>query len=67
MATTTQRNARVSLDDLDLSIGKRTRLHRLLYDHGPGNGTLLMLPVDQGLEHGPPGFLRQPGQRRPSL
>ena len=65
MATTTQRNTRVSLDDLDLSIGKRTRLHRLLYDHGPGNGTLLMLPVDQGLEHGPRDFFDNPASADP--
>jgi fructose-bisphosphate aldolase, class I len=65
MATTTHRNTRVSLDDLDLSIGKRTRLHRLLYDHGPGNGTLLMLPVDQGMEHGPRDFFDNPASADP--
>ena len=42
------------LDKLDyLSLGKRVRLHRMMYEHGPGNGTLLLLPIDQGLEHGP--------------
>jgi class I fructose-bisphosphate aldolase len=25
----------------------------MMYEHGPGNGTLLLLPIDQGLEHGP--------------
>lgn len=44
------------LDGLSLSIGKRTRLHRLLYRYGPANGTLLLLPLDQGLEHGPRDF-----------
>lgn len=36
-----------------LAHGKRVRLHRMLYEHGPANGTLLLLPIDQGLEHGP--------------
>ena len=48
---------RPTLGSLDhLSLGKRTRLHRLLYEHGPGNGRLLLLPIDQGLEHGPVDF-----------
>jgi|DewCreStandDraft_2_1066082.scaffolds.fasta_scaffold08167_2 class I fructose-bisphosphate aldolase len=58
---------RYSLDDLDLSIGKRTRLHRLLYDHGPGNGTMLLLPVDQGLEHGPRDFAVNPPAADPAF
>ncbi|MBV8638361.1 MAG: fructose-bisphosphate aldolase [Candidatus Eremiobacteraeota bacterium] len=45
---------------MNLSIGKRTRLHRLMYEHGPGNGTLMMLPIDQGLEHGPVDFFDNP-------
>ena len=48
------------LDELNLSLGKRTRMHRLLYEHGPGNGTLLFLPIDQGLEHGPIDFFPNP-------
>jgi class I fructose-bisphosphate aldolase len=51
---------RPKLEELDLSLGKRTRLHRLLYEHGPGNGTLLLLPIDQGLEHGPVDFFPNP-------
>jgi len=51
---------RPRLEDLDLSIGKRTRLYRLLYQFGPGNGTMLLLPIDQGLEHGPVDFLSNP-------
>ena len=47
---------RPKLADLDKSLGKRVRLHRLLYEHGPGNGTLLILPLDQGIEHGPMDF-----------
>ena len=44
-----------SLDFLD--VGKKVRLHRLLYSYGPGNGRLMILPIDQGLEHGPVDFL----------
>lgn len=51
---------RPRLADLELSIGKRTRLHRLLYRYGPGNGTVLLLPIDQGLEHGPRDFFANP-------
>lgn len=32
----------------------------MLYGHGPGNGTLLVLPLDQGLEHGPTDFFPHP-------
>jgi class I fructose-bisphosphate aldolase len=57
---------RPTLDSLDhLSLGKRTRLHRLLYEHGPGNGTLLLLPIDQGLEHGPVDFFPNPPSADP--
>ena len=51
---------RAFLDDLDLPQGKRARLHTLLYDHGPANGTLMLLPLDQGLEHGPVDFFVNP-------
>jgi class I fructose-bisphosphate aldolase len=40
--------------------GKRVRLWRLLHGHGPANGTLLVLPLDQGLEHGPSDFFPNP-------
>ncbi len=54
-------STRPHLDDLlHLSLGKRARLHRLLYEHGPGNGTMLLLPIDQGLEHGPVDFFPNP-------
>jgi class I fructose-bisphosphate aldolase len=56
---------RPTLDDLDLSLGKRTRLHRLLYEHGPGNGAGLFLPIDQGLEHGPIDFFPNPDSKDP--
>ena len=32
----------------------------MLYGHGPGNGTLMVLPLDQGLEHGPTDFFPNP-------
>ena len=54
------RAARPRLDHLSLSHGKRTRLWRLLHAHGPANGTLLILPLDQGLEHGPTDFFPNP-------
>jgi len=55
-----------TLDEMDwLSIGKRTRLHRLMYEHGPGNGKLLILPIDQGMEHGPSTFFPNPESANP--
>lgn len=51
---------RTTLDDLNVGLGKRTRLHRMLYEHGPGNGTLLLLPLDHGVEHGPIDFFPNP-------
>jgi class I fructose-bisphosphate aldolase len=54
------------LEDLDyLSIGKRVRLHRLMYEHGPGNGKMIILPIDQGLEHGPTSFFPNPESANP--
>ena len=48
-----------------LSPGKRTRLRRLLYEFGPGNGTLLF-SIDQGIEHGPRDFFPNPASKGPS-
>ncbi len=48
-----------------LPAGKRTRLRRLLYEFGPGNGTLLFLPIDQGIEHGPRDFFPNPDSKDP--
>jgi class I fructose-bisphosphate aldolase len=56
---------RTRLADLDLSSGKRTRLHRLLFSAGPANGRLLIIPIDQGLEHGPIDFLPNPPSADP--
>jgi fructose-bisphosphate aldolase, class I len=49
----------------DLSPGKRTRLRRLLFEFGPGNGTLLLLPIDPGIEHGPRDFFPNPASKDP--
>lgn len=57
---------RPHLNDLHLSPGKRARLKRMLYGHGPGGGTLLVLPIDQGLEHGPIDFFDNPAALDPN-
>ncbi len=59
--------ARPRLADLDLPLGKRVRLHRLLYEHGTKNGTLLVLPIDQGIEHGPVDFFSNPASKDPDF
>ncbi len=48
-----------------LSPGKRARLRRLLYDYGPGEGTMVLLPIDQGIEHGPRDFFPNPASKDP--
>jgi class I fructose-bisphosphate aldolase len=48
------------LDHLSVNLGKRVRLWRLLYGAGPANGSLLVLPLDQGMEHGPADFFPNP-------
>lgn len=58
---------RYRLDDLDLAPGKRARLYRLLYGHGPGNGLGMLLPIDQGLEHGPRDFFDSPDAADPEF
>ena len=58
-------STRPRLADLDMPVGKRARLHRLLYGSGPANGTLLVLPIDQGLEHGPRDFFPNPDSADP--
>ena len=45
--------------------GKKARLHRLLFEFGPGNGTLMLLPIDQGIEHGPRDFFPNPASKDP--
>lgn len=59
---------RLTLAEMDhLSVGKKARLHRLMYEHGPGNGTMLFLPIDQGLEHGPVDFFENPDAADPDF
>ncbi len=62
-----KRIKRPSLDDLDLKGGKKARLYDLLYRFGPGGGTLLLLPIDQGLEHGPIDFFPNPDAADPEF
>lgn len=50
----------------DMSTGKKTRLRRIMYGHGPGNGRALILPFDQGLEHGPRDFFDNPASVSPT-
>lgn len=59
--------SRPTLQEMEVSPGKRTRLHRLLYRYGPANGTLLFLPIDQGLEHGPRDFFANPSAKDPEF
>lgn len=58
---------RPHLDDLNLSTGKKARLYDLLYRSGPANGTLMILPIDQGLEHGPRDFFEAPDSQNPAF
>ncbi len=58
--------ARLGLGQLGLSTGKKARLHRILHQHGVGNGTAIFLPYDQGLEHGPRDFLANPAAGDPA-
>lgn len=67
IATEQPTQTRTRLDEIPLSTGKRVRLHRLLYEHGPANGTLLLLPIDQGLEHGPRDFFPNPESASPEF
>src|SRR3954471_16661014 len=48
-----------------LAPGKRTRLRRLLFEFGPGHGTLLLLPIDQGIAHGPRSSFSTPASKSP--
>jgi class I fructose-bisphosphate aldolase len=55
---------RPRLEEMGLDTGKLVRLHRI-YGRGKGNGTLLFLPIDQGLEHGPRDFFANPSSLDP--
>ncbi|MEM0951891.1 MAG: fructose-bisphosphate aldolase [Cyanobacteria bacterium P01_H01_bin.74] len=66
--TLTEKITPLKLSDLEhLSTGKKARLHRLMYQHGPGNGTMMFLPIDQGLEHGPVDFFENPDCADPNF
>jgi class I fructose-bisphosphate aldolase len=56
---------RPRLAEIGLNTGKKARLHRILYQHGLGNGAALFLPYDQGLEHGPRDFFTNPAASDP--
>jgi class I fructose-bisphosphate aldolase len=59
---------RLTLNEMDhLSTGKKARLYRLMHQHGPGNGTMMFLPIDQGLEHGPVDFFENPAAADPDF
>jgi class I fructose-bisphosphate aldolase len=57
---------RPQLSELGLGTGKKARLHRILFQHGLGNGTAVFLPYDQGLEHGPRDFFPNPRASDPA-
>jgi class I fructose-bisphosphate aldolase len=57
----------LTLEDLDLPAGKKARLYRLLHKYGPGHGRLMILPIDQGLEHGPRDFFINPESLNPEF
>lgn len=56
---------RMPLERCGLAPGKKARLHRILFDHGLGNGTAIFLPYDQGFEHGPRDFFANPAAADP--
>jgi class I fructose-bisphosphate aldolase len=43
-----------------LAPGEKRHLYELMTAHGPGNGKIMLLPIDQGLEHGPSDFFVNP-------
>jgi class I fructose-bisphosphate aldolase len=65
--TSSAGRSRPGLDDMSLSLGKRVRLQHIYYGRGLKNGTLLILPIDQGLEHGPVDFFPNPASADPDF
>ena len=57
----------MTIEDLDLPAGKKSRLYRLLYKYGQGYGRMMVLPIDQGLEHGPRDFFVNPDSLNPEF
>ena len=49
-----------SLDLDHIGPGEKRRLYEMMFRHGPGNGKMMFLPIDQGLEHGPGDFFPNP-------
>lgn len=57
---------RPTLDNLQhLSCPVRNALSRIMYDHEPTNGTFLILPFDQLVEHGPAHEFKWDGSAKP--
>ncbi|HUK70319.1 MAG TPA: hypothetical protein VLW50_16435 [Streptosporangiaceae bacterium] len=56
---------RPGIEEIGLGTGKKSRLRRILFQHGLGNGTAILLPYDQGLEHGPRDFFANPAASDP--
>ena len=67
LEATLRQAGRSTLADMDLPLGKRVRLHHLLCEHGLKNGTMLVLPIDQGIEHGPLNFFENPAAKHPDF
>jgi class I fructose-bisphosphate aldolase len=55
-----ERAEKFSIDLDHLTSGERRHLYELMYAHGPGNGKMMFLPIDQGFEHGPRDFFVNP-------
>lgn len=56
-----------TINSLYLSPGKKARLYNLFYKNGPKNGTIMILPIDQGIEHGPVDFFVNPDAEHPNF
>lgn len=55
-----ERLERFHLDLDHIGPGEKRHLYELMYAHGPGNGKIMLLPIDQGFEHGPRDFFPNP-------
>lgn len=62
---TIPRSMRPRLEQLNLPAGKKIRLHRIFEQFSPGQGRVMILPIDQGLEHGPVDFFPNPESENP--
>ncbi len=70
-ATTLERSAaqasRPILSDLDLPLGKRTRLRRLLYETVSATARCSSCPSIRAIEHGPVDFFPNPASKDPEF